>query len=67
VADNLRLADPAATENRLQEALALVNLDEVLGPAALELRIGPGGRALSGGQTRRLRSPKRSWPGRTSC
>ena len=54
VADNLRLADPTASEDRLQEALALVGLDDVLGASALEQRIGPGGRALSGGQTRRL-------------
>jgi ATP-binding cassette, subfamily C, bacterial CydC len=54
VADNLRLADPTANEDRLQEALALVGLDDVLGASALEQRIGPGGRALSGGQTRRL-------------
>jgi ATP-binding cassette, subfamily C, bacterial CydC len=54
VADNLRLADPAASDERLQEALALVGLDDVLGASALEQRIGPGGRTLSGGQTRRL-------------
>jgi ATP-binding cassette subfamily C protein CydC len=54
VADNLRLADPGASDERLREALALVGLGDVLGAAALEQRIGPGGRALSGGQTRRL-------------
>lgn len=54
VADNLRLAGPEASDDRLQEALTLVGLDEVLGTPPLEQRIGPGGRALSGGQMRRL-------------
>jgi ATP-binding cassette subfamily C protein CydC len=54
VADNLRLADPNASEERMLEALVMVGLDDVLGPAALNQRIGAGGRAMSGGQTRRL-------------
>jgi ATP-binding cassette, subfamily C, bacterial CydC len=54
VADNLRLADPEASDDRMGEALTLAGLDEVLGTAALEQRIGLGGRALSGGQLRRL-------------
>jgi len=54
VADNLRLAEPGAGDDRLQEALILAGLGEVLGTRALEQRIGPGGRALSGGQLRRL-------------
>jgi len=54
VADNLRLADPDADDGRLRQALALAGLDEVLGASALGQRIGPGGRALSGGQVRRL-------------
>ena len=54
VADNLRLADPEASEDRLREVLTLAGLDRVLGMAALEQRIGQGGRALSGGQLRRL-------------
>jgi len=54
VADNLRLADPEASDDRLREVLTLAGLDRVLGMAALEQRIGQGGRALSGGQLRRL-------------
>jgi len=54
VADNLRLADPQARDDRLREVLTLAGLDRVLGTAALEQRIGQGGRALSGGQLRRL-------------
>jgi ATP-binding cassette subfamily C protein CydC len=53
-ADNLRLADPEASDDRLREALTIAGLDDVLGTAALEQRIGLGGRALSGGQLRRL-------------
>ena len=54
VADNLRLADPDASDDRLREVLTLVGLDRVLDVAALDQRIGQGGRALSGGQLRRL-------------
>jgi ATP-binding cassette, subfamily C, bacterial CydC len=54
VADNLRIAAPEASDDRLQQALILAGLGEVLGRPALEQRIGPGGRALSGGQMRRL-------------
>jgi ATP-binding cassette, subfamily C, bacterial CydC len=54
VADNLRLADPNASGEQMQEALIMVGLDDVLGPSALNQRIGSGGRAMSGGQARRL-------------
>ena len=54
VADNLRLANPAASHEEMQELLVMVGLDDVLGPDALEQRIGSGARALSGGQVRRL-------------
>lgn len=54
VAANLRLADPDANNDRLWQVLVLAGLDEALGASALEQRIGPGGRALSGGQARRL-------------
>jgi ATP-binding cassette subfamily C protein CydC len=54
VAENLRLADPSASDERMQEVLVMVGLDDILGPSALNRDIGSGGRALSGGQMRRL-------------
>jgi ATP-binding cassette subfamily C protein CydC len=54
VADNLRIADPDASEERMVEILTLVGLDQVLGTSPLEERVGAGGRTLSGGQVRRL-------------
>ncbi len=54
VADNLRIAGPRATEEEMEEALILVGLYDVLGESPLSQRIGAGGRALSGGQLRRL-------------
>jgi ABC-type transport system involved in cytochrome bd biosynthesis fused ATPase/permease subunit len=54
VAKNLRLADPEASPERMQEVLVMVGLDDILGPSALDRNIGSGGRALSGGQMRRL-------------
>src|SRR5580658_4460594 len=54
VADNLRLANPEASLERMQEVLVMVGLDDILGPSALDRDIGSGGRALSGGQMRRL-------------
>jgi ATP-binding cassette subfamily C protein CydC len=54
VADNLRIADPAAGEEAMQEALVLVGLSDALGTAPLREVIGEGGRPLSGGQLRRL-------------
>jgi ATP-binding cassette subfamily C protein CydC len=54
VADNLRLADPRASEERMEEVLVMVGLDDVLGRSALPCCIGSRGRTLSGGQMRRL-------------
>ena len=54
VADNLLLADPAASREQMQDALVMVGLNDILGASALDCRIGMGGRALSGGQKRRL-------------
>ena len=54
VADNLRLADPGASDDRLQEVLTIVGLGQMLGMATLEQRLGQDGRTLSGGQLRRL-------------
>ena len=54
VADNLRLADQGVSGEEMEEALIMVGLDDVLGRSALDSHIGSGGRALSGGQMRRL-------------
>jgi ATP-binding cassette, subfamily C, bacterial CydC len=54
VADNLRLAAPSASAERLEEILILVDLADVLGEEPLLQRVGVGGRPLSGGQARRL-------------
>jgi ATP-binding cassette, subfamily C, bacterial CydC len=54
VSENLRLANPEASLERMQEVLVMVGLDDILGPSALDRGIGSGGRALSGGQMRRL-------------
>jgi ABC-type transport system involved in cytochrome bd biosynthesis fused ATPase/permease subunit len=56
IRDNLRLADPAAGERELWEALAAAALDDTVAgfPAGLDTSVGPGGEALSGGQRRRL-------------
>ena len=54
--DNLRLADPAASDARLMAALQAAGLlDDVQALAAgLDTRLGEGGLGLSGGQSRRL-------------
>ena len=56
LADNLRLADPAASEEQMREVLSLVGLDpDKQGWAqGLETWIEEGGVSLSGGQRRRL-------------
>ncbi|WP_024872765.1 heme ABC transporter ATP-binding protein/permease CydC [Tolumonas lignilytica] len=58
LADNLRLAKPSATDADLQEVLLKVELDHLLEGAnlkeSLKLWLGEGGRALSGGEQRRL-------------
>ena len=53
MAENLRLGDSAADDERLYQVLWLVGLAEVLGDDPLSQRIGSGGRSLSGGQARR--------------
>lgn len=56
IRDNLRLADPAASESGLWKALAAAALDDTVAafPDGLDTPVGPGGAALSGGQRRRL-------------
>ncbi|MEF7613735.1 ATP-binding cassette domain-containing protein [Aquincola sp. MAHUQ-54] len=54
--DNLRLADPAADDPRLLQALQAAGLAEVVAalPQGLDTPLGEGGLGLSGGQQRRL-------------
>ncbi len=54
--DNLRLADPAATDNQLHAVLQAAGLasDVRAMPAGLATRLGEGGLGLSGGQSCRL-------------
>ncbi|MDO3445077.1 thiol reductant ABC exporter subunit CydC [Agrobacterium sp. V1] len=56
IADNLRLAKPAATERELWDVLDAAGLAEHAKtlPAGLETRLGEAGQGLSGGQSRRL-------------
>ncbi|NTZ92720.1 thiol reductant ABC exporter subunit CydC [Agrobacterium tumefaciens] len=56
IADNLRLAKPAATERELWDALDAAGLAEHVKtlPAGMETRLGEAGQGLSGGQSRRL-------------
>ncbi|WP_163575641.1 thiol reductant ABC exporter subunit CydC [Halomonas faecis] len=56
LADNLRIADPAASDERLWRALDWVTLADWVETLSegLATPVGEGGRALSGGQARRL-------------
>lgn len=56
IADNLRLAKPAATERELWDALQSAGLGEHVKTlaAGLDTRLGEAGQGLSGGQSRRL-------------
>lgn len=56
VADNIRLADPGASERRVREAAAAAGVLELAAglPEGLETLIGEGARRLSAGQSRRV-------------
>jgi thiol reductant ABC exporter CydD subunit len=56
VADNVRLADPDALEERVLDALEAAGARDVVEalPAGLDTVIGEGGRALSAGQAQRI-------------
>ncbi|QBJ96857.1 thiol reductant ABC exporter subunit CydC [Rhodococcus sp. ABRD24] len=56
VADNLRLADPAATDEQLWRALHIADLADTVRvlPDGLQTHVGERGAALSGGQCQRL-------------
>lgn len=56
LADNLRLGDPSASDERLREVLAATGLDTVVAglPRGLETPLGEGGLSLSAGERQRL-------------
>ena len=56
VADNIRLGDPAASDERVHTAAALAGADDFVAalPLGYETVVGDGGRGLSTGQRRRL-------------
>jgi ABC-type transport system involved in cytochrome bd biosynthesis fused ATPase/permease subunit len=56
VRENLRLADPAASDDDLRDALHAVRLDDWLHllPAGLDSQLGRGGSKMSGGEAQRL-------------
>ncbi len=52
--DNLLLADPQSSDEKLSEVLRLVELGSLLDDTGLNAWLGEGGRQLSGGEQRRL-------------
>ncbi|MGO8967607.1 ABC transporter ATP-binding protein [Mycobacterium sp.] len=56
IADNLRMADPDATETELDHVAAIARLDEVIDrlPDGWDTRVGEAGSALSGGERQRV-------------
>lgn len=56
IAENLRMANPDATENELNRVAAIARLDEVIErlPDGWDARVGEGGSVLSGGERQRV-------------
>ena len=56
IADNIRLYAPNATEEEMEDAIAVTGLTELVSqlPNGLNERIGQGGRVLSGGEEQRI-------------
>ncbi|HTY27001.1 MAG TPA: ABC transporter ATP-binding protein [Mycobacterium sp.] len=56
IADNLRMADPGATQGQLDRVAAVARLDEVIErlPDGWDTRVGEAGSALSGGERQRV-------------
>jgi ABC-type multidrug transport system fused ATPase/permease subunit len=56
VADNVRLSDPEASEERVRTAATLAGADAFIGalPAGYDTVVGDGGRPLSAGQLQRI-------------
>ena len=56
IADNIRLYAPNATEEEMEDAIAVTGLTELVSqlPNGLNERIGQGGRILSGGEEQRI-------------
>lgn len=56
IADNLRMADPDATDAALDRVAVIARLDEVIErlPEGWDTRVGEGGSALSGGERQRV-------------
>ncbi|HTQ22769.1 ABC transporter ATP-binding protein [Mycobacterium sp.] len=56
IADNLRMADPAAGETELRRVASIARLDEVIDrmPDGWDTRVGEAGSALSGGERQRV-------------
>lgn len=52
--DNLKLAQPDATDEQLSDILRQVGLEKLLQDSALNAWLGDGGRQLSGGEKRRI-------------
>jgi thiol reductant ABC exporter CydD subunit len=56
VAENIRLSDPAASDERVRHAAALAGAEEFIGtlPDGFQTVVGDGGRELSSGERRRI-------------
>jgi ABC-type multidrug transport system fused ATPase/permease subunit len=54
--DNIRIADPAASDDRIEDALRRAHLESLLErlPGGLDCRLDPRGKGLSGGERQRI-------------